>query len=702
MAELKERPAGEAAAGQGGRPGTPWLFTEDDLYLFNEGSHVRLYRKLGAHPLEHDGRRGVHFAVWAPNARSVTVIGDFNGWDKERHPLEPRGGSGVWEGFVTDVEPGARYKYHVRSARGRYAVDKADPVGFLHEVPPATASVVQDLAYEWGDGAWMAERGRRFAGDAPVSVYEVHAGSWRRPDDPGREFLGWRELAHALAEWVEDLGFTHVELLPIMEHPFYGSWGYQTTGYFAPTSRYGSPQDLMAFVDHLHQRGIGVILDWVPSHFPTDEHGPGYFDGTHLYEHADPKEGFHPDWNSFIFNYGRHEVRSFLLSSALFWLDVYHVDGLRVDAVASMLYRDYSRGEGEWVPNEWGGRENVEAISFLRRLNEEVYRHHPDVQTVAEESTAWPMVSRPTYVGGLGFGLKWDMGWMHDTLGYLTRDAVHRSWHHNEITFRMVYAFNENFMLPLSHDEVVHGKGSLLAKMPGDHWQKRANLRLLLAYLFAQPGKKLLFMGAELGQWSEWAHDRELEWHLLEYADHRGIRDWVRDLNRLYRDQPALHALDFHPGGFEWVEANDAANSVLAFLRKAPNGDEVLAVFNLTAVPRDNYRVGVSRGGFWLEVLNSDDTEYGGSGRGNPGAIEASPVPYHGRFHSLNLSLPPLGAIFLRAPDPEEGGVDDSLDALAAVEERHPGSAPASPMEGPPPGMEGVGEERRSAGKGRR
>jgi 1,4-alpha-glucan branching enzyme len=478
----------------------------------------------------------------------------------------------------------------------------------------------------------------------------VHLGSWRRPADDPRGFLSYREVAEPLADHARDAGFTHVELLPLMEHPFYGSWGYQTTGYFAPTSRYGSPQDLMYLIDHLHQSGLGVILDWVPSHFPTDEHGLGWFDGSHLYEHADPKEGFHPDWNSLIFNYGRHEVRSFLLSSALFWLDVYHVDGLRVDAVASMLYRDYSREHGEWIPNEYGGRENLEAIAFLRRFNEDVYKHHPDVQTVAEESTAWPMVSRPTYVGGLGFGYKWDMGWMHDTLRYFSKEPVHRSWHHHELTFRMVYAFHENFMLPLSHDEVVHGKGSLIGRMPGDDWQKRANLRALLGYMYAQPGKKLLFMGGELGQWWEWSHEGSVAWHLLDDPAHRGILDWVRDLNRLYREERALHVDDHSPAGFQWVESNDWQDSVYAFTRRAPEGGEILAVFNLTPVPRANYRVGVSRPGWWQEALNSDAHAYGGSGRGNLGGVSSAPVSYHGRYHSLNLSLPPLGAVFFRAP----------------------------------------------------
>jgi 1,4-alpha-glucan branching enzyme len=510
-----------------------------------------------------------------------------------------------------------------------------------------------------------------------MSVYEVHAGSWRRPWD-GREFLGWRELADALADYVEEAGFTHVELLPVMEHPFYGSWGYQTTGYFAPTSRFGSPQDFMYLVDTLHRRGIGVILDWVPSHFPTDEHGLGFFDGTHLYEHADRREGFHPDWNSFIFNYGRHEVRSFLLSSALFWLDRYHVDGLRVDAVASMLYRDYSRRGGEWIPNEYGGRENLEAIAFLRRLNEEVYRHHPDALTVAEESTAWPMVSRPTYVGGLGFGMKWDMGWMHDTLEYMTRDPVHRSYHHNELTFRGVYAFNENFMLPLSHDEVVHGKGSLLGRMPGDAWRRLANLRLLLGYMWTQPGKKLLFMGGEFGQESEWSHEGQLEWHLLEREGHEGVRRWVQDLNRVYREEPALHARDFDPGGFEWLEANDASRSVLSFLRKAPGSQPLMAVLNFTPEPRENYRMGVPRRGAWRELLNSDASPYGGSGMGNQGRVESTPVPYHGRYHSVSLTLPPLSLVLLKGPaDAASEGGGRAGGESPGERPRRPGSAPS-------------------------
>jgi 1,4-alpha-glucan branching enzyme len=490
---------------------TPMVLTDQDLHLFNEGSHLRLYEKLGSHPFTWEGEEGTYFAVWAPNAERVSVVGDFNAWDRDRHPLQPRAGSGIWEGFVPGARQGAHYKYHVVSRDGGFTVDKADPFAFHAERPPQTASTVWSLDYEWMDKEWMESRRERMQLGAPLTVYEVHLGSWRRGGEHGGEFLGYRELAPLLADYVSSMGFTHVELLPIMEHPFYGSWGYQTTGYFAPTSRYGTPQDLMYLVDHLHQHGIGVILDWVPSHFPTDEHGPGFFDGTHLYEHGDPRQGIHPDWDSFIFNYGRHEVRSFLLSSAMYWLDRYHADGLRVDAVASMLYLDYSRKEGEWVPNVHGGRENLEAIDFLRRLNAEVYQHYPDVQTFAEESTAWPMVSRPAYLGGLGFGLKWDMGWMHDTLRYMMHDPVHRKHHHNELTFRMVYAFNENFILPLSHDEVVHGKGSLLSKMPGDEWQKFANLRLMLGYMYTQPGKKLLFMGGELGQWREWTHEGSLD-----------------------------------------------------------------------------------------------------------------------------------------------------------------------------------------------
>ncbi|MCM8748604.1 1,4-alpha-glucan branching protein GlgB [Thermomicrobiaceae bacterium CFH 74404] len=625
------------------------LLTDDDLYLFNEGSWLRAYEKLGAHLVQSGDERGVYFAVWAPNARSVSVIGDFNGWTPDRHPLQPRGSSGIWEGFVPGLDVGTLYKYHIRSHYHGYQVQKADPYGFFHETPPRTASIVWDLDYQWGDQEWMAARRARNAFDAPISIYEVHLGSWMRVPEEGNRWLTYRELAPRLAEHVTRLGFTHVEFLPVMEHPFYGSWGYQITGYFAPTSRYGTPQDFMYLIDYLHQHGIGVILDWVPSHFPNDEHGLIYFDGTHLYEHADPRKGFHPDWRSAIFNYGRNEVRTFLLSSALFWLDRYHADGLRVDAVASMLYLDYSRGPGEWIPNEYGGRENLEAIAFLRRLNEEVYRHYPDVHTIAEESTAWPMVSRPTYVGGLGFGMKWDMGWMHDTLFYMSRDPIYRKYHHGQLTFRMIYAFNENFVLPLSHDEVVHGKGSLLAKMPGDDWQKFANLRVLYGYQYTQPGKKLLFMGAEIGQWREWNHESSLDWHLLAYEPHQGIERWLEDLNRLVREEPALHELDFHPDGFQWIDCNDAENSVLSYLRLAKTpGQELLVCCNFTPVPRQNYRVGAPREGFWREILNSDAGEYGGSGWGNLGGVEAVPIPWHGRPYSLNLTLPPLAIIVLK------------------------------------------------------
>jgi len=627
--------------------------TDDDLHLFNEGTHSRLYRKLGAHVSTDPNTPGTRFGVWAPNAERVSVVGDFNGWDAEAHPLDAKGASGIWQAFVPEAEEGAVYKYDIRSRHRSYRVQKADPFGFRHEMPPRTASVVVDLEYDWNDQEWMATRAERNSADAPMSVYEVHLGSWRRdPNDPTR-YLSYREIAPLLIEHLRETAFTHIELLPVMEHPFYGSWGYQTTGYFAPTARHGGPKDFMYLIDQLHQNGFGVILDWVPSHFPSDEHGLGYFDGTHLFEHEDPRQGFHPDWDSLIFNFGRNEVRSFLVSSAHFWLDHYHIDGIRVDAVASMLYLDYSREGGEWIPNEHGGRENLEAIGFLRRLNEEVYSNYPDVQTIAEESTAWPMVSRPTYLGGLGFGMKWDMGWMHDSLEYFKRDPVYRGHHHNELTFRAVYQFTENFMLPLSHDEVVHGKGSLIGRMPGDEWQKRANLRLLFACQFLQPGKKLLFMGCELGQWSEWNHDGGLEWHLLDDPAHRGIPRVIGDLNRLYQDEPALHTGDFRHEGFEWIDANDSSQSTMSFLRKDPSearAPSLAAVFNFTPVPRENYRLGVSIGGRWTEVLNTDSEEYGGSGWGNFGGVDSNPIPAHGRYHSLVLSVPPLSAVVLKAP----------------------------------------------------
>jgi 1,4-alpha-glucan branching enzyme len=649
------------------------LLSQQDLYLFNEGSHLRLYDHLGSHPREVDGVAGTNFAVWAPGAEKVFVIGDFNHWSPRSHPLSPRERSGIWEGFIPGIGKGAHYKYHVVSRYHGYRVDKADPFAFCHEVPPRTASIVWDLEYAWQDQEWLAHRRERNGLRGPMAIYEVHLGSWMRVPEEGNRSLTYREIAPRLAAYVQRTGFTHVEFLPLTEHPFFGSWGYQTTGYFAPTTRYGSPQDLMYLIDYLHQQGIGVIFDWVPSHFPNDEHGLGYFDGTHLYEHENPQQGFHPDWKSSIFNYGRDEVRSFLLSSGLFWLDRYHADGLRVDAVASMLYLDYSRQAGEWVPNYYGGRENLAAIYFLRRLNTEVYRHFPDAQTIAEESTAWPMVSRPTYLGGLGFGLKWDMGWMHDTLRYLARDPIHRRFHHNELLFRMQYAFSENYVLPLSHDEVVHGKGSLLNRMPGDEWQKFANLRLLFGYMYAQPGKKLLFMGGEIGQRREWQHDSSLDWHLLDCPEHRGVQDWVRDLNRLYRAEPALHELDCQPTGFEWVDCNDSEESIISFLRRGQAADaRLLVVCNFTPVSRLGYQVGVPGPGIWREVLNSDAAEYGGSGVGNLGQVEAAEAPCHGRPWSVTISVPPLGVVFLRgeaAPHEAEVSPSPRLGAGRSVGE---------------------------------
>jgi 1,4-alpha-glucan branching enzyme len=625
------------------------LLTDDDLHWFNEGSHLHLHDKLGSHLVKRGDDSGVYFAVWAPNAASVHVIGSFNDWNKQRHPLRPRGSSGLWEGFISDLGRGTNYKYHIVSRNHGYQVDKADPVGIHHEIPPATGTVVWDLEYQWQDQHWMRQRGDRQKLNSPISVYELHLGSWMRAPEDGYRSLHYRELAPKLAEYVKRMGFTHVEFLPVMEHPFFGSWGYQVTGFFAPSSRFGTPQDLMYLVDYLHQHDIGVILDWVPSHFPNDVHGIAYFDGTALFEHEDPRQGYHPDWSSYIFNYGRHEVRSFLLSSAFFWLDTFHADGLRVDAVASMLYLDYSRREGEWIPNRFGGRENLEAIEFLRRFNAEVYKFHPDIQTIAEESTAWPMVSRPLYVGGLGFGYKWDMGWMHDTLKYMGLDPVYRRHHHNQLTFRGLYAFSENFVLPLSHDEVVHGKGSLLGRMPGDEWQKFANLRLLFGNMFAQPAKKLIFMGGEFGQRREWNHDSSLDWHLTDTAPHAGVQRWVADLNRAYRAEPALHDGDCTPNGFAWIDADDADQSTICWERISRDGRHmVVVVFNYTPVPRLNHRVGVPRGGFWREILNSDAEHYGGSGIGNLGGVEAAPFGWHWRSHSLDIALPPLAVVFFK------------------------------------------------------
>jgi len=627
------------------------ILGETDFHLLAEGTHARLYDKLGAHAARDGDRPGTRFAVWAPNAESVDVVGDWNDWQPGTVPLRAVGGSGVWQGFAAGVGPGHKYKFQIGSRYHGYKVNKADPFAFASEVPPATASVIASLAdYEWKDREWIASRREWNALASPMSTYEVHLGSWMR--DPARptEPLTYRELAPRLVEHVQRTGFTHVELMPVAEHPFYGSWGYQVTSFFAPTARYGTPEDFMFLVDTLHQNGIGVILDWTPAHFPEDEHGLIYFDGTHLYEHADPRQGHHPEWGSALFNYGRKEVRSFLISNATFWLDHYHIDGLRVDAVASMLYLDYGRKAGEWIPNAHGGKENLEAIDFLRTFNQAVYRQHPGVQTIAEESTSWPMVSRPVYVGGLGFGFKWDMGWMHDTLAYLATDPIHRRYQHNKLTFRGLYAFSENFVLPLSHDEVVYGKRSLLEKMPGDDWQKFATLRLLYAYMWAQPGKKLLFMGGEFGQRREWSHERSLDWHLLRESPlHGQLQLLVGELNRLYRTLPALSQLDTEPAGFEWIAADDMDNSVYAFMRHARDSSPpVLVVINATPIPRFNYRVGVPREGIWTEILNSDAAAFGGSNHGNEGGIDAAPVPSHGRQFSLNLTLPPLGVLFLK------------------------------------------------------
>ncbi len=625
-------------------------FSEDVVYFFKEGTLYRAYDHFGSHVMTVDGLSGTYFAVWAPNAGSVSVIGDFNDWDANRYPLAPRwDSSGIWEGFIPNLKEGEIYKYHIRSNNKQYAVDKQDPYGFECEVPPRNASVVCDLSYEWNDEKWMKDRHEHNAFDAPMATYELHVGSWMRHAD-GNRYLSYRELADRLPKYIQEMGYTHVEFMPVMGHPFYGSWGYQVLGFFAAASPYGSPKDLMYLIDQLHQAGIGVILDWVPSHFPTDGHGLGYFDGTHLYEHEDPRKGFHPDWKSCIFNYGRAEVKDFLISSALFWLDKYHADGLRVDGVASMLYLDYSRKEGQWIPNEHGGRDNVEAIHFIKTMNETIYANFPDVQTIAEESTDWTGVSRPTFLGGLGFGLKWNMGWMHDTLKFFTKEAIHRKFHHNELTFSMLYAYTENFVLSLSHDEVVHGKASLLSKMPGDDWQKFANLRLLFSYMYAHPGKKLIYMGCEFGQRSEWYHEQSLDWHLLDFASHKGIHQLTKDLNHLYTKHAAFFERDFDPLGFEWVHCDDWENSILVFLRKSSFGveDSILVACNFTPVPRYHYRVGVPLRGHWKELFNSDAPVYGGGGIGNMGGVEAEAVPYHGRPFSLELTLPPLGAVYFR------------------------------------------------------
>ncbi len=627
------------------------LITDHDIYLFKQGTHLRLYEKLGAHVIDNHGLLGTYFAVWAPNAKYVSVIGDFNKWDSDSHALKVReDGSGIWEGFIPDIGQGTIYKYHIDSKFEDYSVDKGDPFGFYWELPPNTASMVWDISHTWSDDDWMNNREEIQKINAPVSIYEMHLGSWKRdPSDPER-VLSCAEIAPELIKYIKDTGYTHVEFLPVMEHPFYGSWGYQTVGYFAPSRRYGNCQDFMELVEQLHENDIGVILDWVPSHFPSDEYGLGYFDGTHLFEHSDPKQGFHPDWKSCIFNYGRNEVKSFLLSSAFFWLDKYHVDGIRVDAVASMLYLDYSREEGQWVPNKFGGRENLEAIDFLKQFNYWVHKEFPGIYTIAEESTSWPMVSRMVDVGGLGFSMKWNMGWMNDTLEYFSKYPIHRKYHQNKLSFSIWYAFSENFVLALSHDEVVHGKGSLIRKMPGDDWQKFANMRLLLGYMFTHPGKKLMFMGDEFAQFKEWNHNSSLDWHLLNEKNNGNIKKWVSDLNKLYKSEPVLYELDFDAKGFEWIDFHDAENSVTSFLRRGHNIKDVFAVVcNFTPAPRYNYRVGVPEGGFWKEILNSDAKEYGGSGHGNVGGVEASPVSFYGKFdHSLSITLPPLGILIFK------------------------------------------------------
>ncbi len=633
----------------------PPFISDFDVHLFSEGTHNRIYEKLGAHIIERDGVRGTHFAVWAPNAQNVAVIGDFNDWQSDRHPMGASSTAGIWTLFIPGVGQGALYKFFISSSQGHFAAEKTDPIGFAGEVRPRTASVVWDIDnYKWGDWLW---RDRRLAAnclEAPISIFEVHLGSWMVVPEENHRWLTYRELAEKLIAYVKKAGFTHVEFLPVSEHPLDASWGYQTTGYFAVTSRFGPPEDFMYLVDRLHQAGIGVILDWVPAHFPRDGHALGLFDGTHLYEHADPRLGEHKEWGTYVFNYGRYEVSNFLISNAMFWFDKYHVDGLRVDAVASMLYLDYARKDGEWLPNRYGGRECIEAIEFMRRLNEKVYAEYPYALMVAEESTAWPQVTRPTYLGGLGFGLKWDMGWMNDTLQYMSLDPIYRKFHHDKLTFRGLYSFSENFVLPLSHDEVVHGKCSLLSKMPGDLWQKFANLRLLYGYQFTQPGKKLLFMGGEFGQWIEWNFAQSLDWHLLEYSTHQGLLKWICDLNATYVGQPALHELDCQPGGFEWIDCQDSQQSILCYLRKSRQPEDTLLVaLNFTSVPRWDYRIGVPHGGFWKELLNSDAEAYGGSGIGNKGGCFADEYWHHGRNHSLSVVLPPLGCVVFKSANPQ-------------------------------------------------
>lgn len=625
------------------------LLTDFDIHLFKSGKHFKLHEKLGAHLATHNGEKGTYFAVWAPNARAVSVIGNFNHWQSESHKMNPRWDeSGIWEVFIPGIGKGEVYKFAIHSNTGEY-LEKADPFAIYAELPPKTASIVWETDYKWKDGVWLNDRKKSVGQSKPYSVYELHFGSWRRKVEDNNRSLTYKEMAVELVNYIKETGFTHVEFLPMMEHPFYGSWGYQLTGYFAPTSRYGSPEEFMELIDALHQEDIAVILDWVPSHFPGDAHGLYKFDGTHLFEHADPRKGFHPDWSSYIYNYGRAEVRSFLISNAVYWMERYHIDGLRVDAVASMLYLDYSRKAGEWIPNEYGGRENIEAINFLKEFNEVVYGNFPDVITIAEESTAWPGVSRPTYLGGLGFGQKWMMGWMHDTLTYFQKDSIHRKYHQNEISFSIIYAFTENFMLPLSHDEVVHGKGSLIGRMPGDEWQRFANLRLMYSYMFTHPGTKLLFMGGEFGQTSEWKHDGSLDWHLLDYDLHKGVKKVISDLNRLYKSEKALYQYPFDDRGFEWVDYSDRENSVIIYMRKTDKREESLVVIcNFTPAVREHYRIGVPVKGTWKEIFNSDDQQYSGSGVSNTSLLVTSPVKYQGKDYSFTVTLPPLGCLVLK------------------------------------------------------
>jgi 1,4-alpha-glucan branching enzyme len=624
------------------------LFTDFDINLFKAGKHYRLYEKMGSHVVENQGVVGTYFAVWAPNARYVAVIGGFNGWNRGSHPLSSRwDGSGIWEGWIPNIGNGEVYKYFISSNTGA-DLEKGDPYALHWEHPPKTASVIWDTWYEWKDQEWMQTRRQKNALNAPISVYELHLGSWQRdPGDPERR-LTYREIANTLVPYIKEMGFTHVEFMPVMQHPYEPSWGYQITGYFATSSRFGTPQDFMYLVEQLHINDIGVLLDWVPSHYPGDAHGIYRFDGTALYEHEDPRMGYHPDWKSYIFNYGRYEVRSFLISNALFWLDRFHADGLRVDAVASMLYRDYSRNAGEWIPNIFGGRENLEVISLFKELNEEIYRSFPDTQTIAEESTAFPGVSRPVYTGGLGFGMKWMMGWMHDTLRYFAKDPMYRKWHQNDITFSLVYAFSENFMLPLSHDEVVYGKGSLIEKMPGDQWRKFANLRLLFTYMYTHPGAKLLFMGGEFAQYAEWNFEKSLDWHLLEHQPNKGVNELMKDLNKLYRSEAALFDKQFSPDGFEWIDTSDRENAVIVYARKGfDEKDTTIIILNFTPVPRSPYRIGVPAAGTYEEIFNSDNQKYWGTGVLN-GDITTDKIPLHGKDNSVEISLPPLGGVVLR------------------------------------------------------